>query len=553
MKKIQAIIISILFLMTNNIYASLFQAPNPYSFGPEGRAVSDLRDFAKPKQMARILPNMPVVATDAEGNRVYYTPDGKMTLSVAKDGSMSFSLGGTTKSLNSDGEVTNITRTLIGSGLLQEVRNNDDEVVSYRALNGKGKVVATYDKDKNLTATYVYTGQGATLDYIQNEMTGGRTYYDDFGRTKVDVDMDGYVLKTYQYGDVSYLLDETDFTRKSVVTVEASKDDYIVHDGTIYSRKDYKAQLWSTRDYSFDINSTSNGEVDTSLAYNSSYFSHESKILYTTNSFGLTNTSYFYKNDDKGNKILDYSLDILTENKTYYDEHGNRDYIVNAKEVVITRFYDGYSVNFEKDNTSLEVTKYDIDGTELYTTLKNISYNSDGSIDKIMNEDDEVVEQYFYTTDSEGNKIIEYVKNLVEDTITYYDDQQRQTCTKDKDGKVITEFSWNGNTLVYTFDTKTQLTKYYNMDKDLVYIAFNERVISKNIYNKGQLIGKWDAQNRQVTIFINERSWISVATNEEPTADMITVLISHSTEINNDISRNESTTLDKLMKEYGWK
>lgn len=554
MRKIQALIISILFLVSSsNIQASLFQAPNPYSFGPQGRSVSDLRDFAKPKQMTRILPNMPVVATDSSGNRVYYTPDGKMTLSVAKDGSMSFSLGGTSKTMNSDGEITSVTRTLQGSGLLQEVRDGEDRVTGYKALNGEGKTVATYDKNKNLTATYVYTGQGANLDYVQNEMTMGRTYFDEYGRSKFDVDADGYVLKTYQYGDVDYLLDESDPTRKSVVAVEPNENDYTVHDGVTYSRKDYKAQLWSTRDYSFDIKDTADGKVDVTLAYKSSYFDRESRILYSTNSDGITNTAFFYKQDNKGNKILDYSLDNMTKNKTYYNEHGDRDYTANEFGTVITRFYDGYSVNFGADNKAMEVTKYDIDGTELYTTLKNISYNSDGTIDKTMDENDNTIEQYYYTTDSEGNKIIDYVKNLVDDTITYYDDQQRQMYTKNKDGEKIREFSWNENTLVYTFDTKTQLTQYYNMDKELVYIAFNEKVISKNIYNKGQLIGKWDAQNHEVTIFVNERAWIKLATAEEPTADMVSTLISHATEINNDISANTSTTLDNLMKDYNWK
>ena len=107
--------------------------------------------------------------------------------------------------------------------------------------------------------------------------------------------------------------------------------------------------------------------------------------------------------------------------------------------------------------------------------------------------------------------------------------------------------------MIYTFDTKTKLTQYYNMDKELVYVAFNERVISKNIYNKGQLIGKWDAQNNQVIVYINERSWISVVANEEPTAGMINALITHKDAISNDIANKSSASLDSLIKQYGWK
>ena len=150
MKRIQALVISLLFLITNNIQASFLQGPNPYSFGPQGRSVSDLRNFAKPKNMIRILPNRPVVATSSDGSRLFYTSDGKMALSVAKDGSMSFSLGGLTKNYNSDGEFSGSARTLRGSGLLQEVRDKQDRLLGYKTLNGDGKVSKTYEKEINI-------------------------------------------------------------------------------------------------------------------------------------------------------------------------------------------------------------------------------------------------------------------------------------------------------------------------------------------------------------------------------------------------------------------
>ena len=544
MKKAKVVVLSFLFLTTNlitsNVNASFLQTPNPYSFGPEGRTVSDLRDFAKPNQMVRILPNMPVASTDSEGNRVYYTPDGKMTLSVAKDGSMSFSLGGITKSLDSDGEIKNITKSLKGSGLLQEIRNNNNEIVGYTALNGDGKTSVVYDKDKNITATYHYTGQGAKLDYVQNEMTKGRTYYDEYERPKVDVDVDGYVLKTYQYGDVSYLLDESDTTRKTVVTVESKN-------------MEYKGNLFSTREYSFNFKNVGKGEVLAESVYSTTYYDKEGAVVYTKNSEGVETSVYIYKRNTKGDKVLDYILDNLTKNATYFNEDGTRNCTKNDKGAIVTKYYDDkkYSVNFNRDN-SLEVTKYDIDGKELYTTLKNVSYNEDGTIDKVMDEKGTVLEKYEYVNDNEGNQVIKYVENLIDGTKTYYDDQQRQIYTE-KNGEIIKEFNWNGNTLIYTFDTKTQLTQYYNMDKDLVYVAFNERIISKNIYNKGQLVGKWDAQNNQVVVYINERSWISVVANEEPTAEMINALITHRDAISNDIVNKSSVSLDSLIKQYDWK
>ncbi len=546
MKKIQVLIITFLFsatnVLTNNIYASFLQSPSPYSFGPEGRTVSDLRDFAKPNEMVRILPNMPVASTDSEGNRIYYTPDGKMTLSIAKDGSMSFKLGGTTKKIDADGKLKSVTTNIRGSGLLQETRNDKNEIVGYTALNGDGKPSVVYDKDKNVTATYHYKDQGSKLDYVQNEMTKGRTYYDDYGRAKVDVDVDGYVLKTYQYGDVSYILDESDPTRKNVLTVDSKEKD-----------KNYKGSLVSTRQYSFNVQQTDSGEVSVKVVFSTTHYDKQGFVTYIEDSNGIETSVYVYKKNSKGNKILDYVLDNLTRNKTYFNEDGTRNCTKNDKGAIITKYYDNerYSVNYNGDN-SLEVTKYSIDGKELYTTLKNVTYNSDGSIDTVNDTNGNVLEKYVYYTNSKGEKLIKYVENVVDGTKTYYDEQQRQTYTE-KDGVKIKEFNWNGNTLVYTYDLKTQVTQYYNMNKELVYVAFNEKIISKNIYNKGQLVGKWDAQGNQVTIYVNERSWISVRANEEPSVEIITAIITHKSAIDNDIASGSSVTLDKLIEQYGLK
>ena len=107
--------------------------------------------------------------------------------------------------------------------------------------------------------------------------------------------------------------------------------------------------------------------------------------------------------------------------------------------------------------------------------------------------------------------------------------------------------------LVFTFDRESKTTQWYNVNKDLVYITLNERVISKNIYNKGQLIGKWNAQKGETTIYINERSWLTVTSDNEPTVGMITALIAHSTEIHADIARNDEADIaNKIMDSAGW-
>ena len=553
MKKLQALIISLLFLITNNIQASFLQGPNPYSFGPQGRSVSDLRDFAKPKQMARVLPNRPVAATDSSGNRVYYTPDGKMTLSISKDGSMSFSLGGTSKNYNSEGEFSGSSKMLRGSGLLQEIRNKDGEVTNYRALNGDGKVAYSYDKDNNVTATYVYTGQGAKLSYVQNEMTKGRTYYDEFEREMYSVDFNGYIQKTFLYADTEYTVDENDKTRRTLKITKTEEN------------SSNTGLLTSVRDYSINVSSTENWDVNLKpVVYNETFFDLEGKPECIKNADGFISREYHYKKDVDGNKILDYHLDIATNNKTYYDRTGTASYTVNDKDEVITRYFDGYTVNVRPDGSYSEVTKYDIDGKELYTTLKNIEYNEDGTINKVKDEDDNVWQEYHYTTDSEGNKIVDYVINYSDSefntkTYTWYEygkpmyvTLSLERPTDDKSTDIVKDFNWNGDTLVYTFDRKTETTKWYNMDKELVYESLNEKIISKNIYSNGQLVGKWDAQKGETTIFVNERAWISVVSDYEPSPAMVTALISHASEIDDAIMNNRAETVDDLLENFGW-
>ncbi len=562
MKKMGAVIISFSFLMTGNIQAALFEAPNPYSFGPQGRAVSDLRDFAKPKQSVSILPNRPVAATDSSGNRVYYTPDGKMTLSIGKDGSMNFSVGGVTKSKSSDGEIKSITRTIQGSGLRQVTRDEKDRVTGYRELNASGKTAATYDKDNNLTSTYHYKAQGAKLDYVQNEMTGGRTYYDEYQRAMYETDFDGYILKTYQYEDISYETNGGEQDRKSLNRVKAESNGG-ANNGL----------LVSTRDYSYKIDVTDNGSVAASSVYTTTYYDRQGSPVYVKDPNGIITTEYHYRNDIGANKVLDYVQDNLTKTKTYFKENGEKDYVINDMDVVVTRFFDGYSVNYltgsdsldDKNFSSTEVTELDIDGKALYTTLKKVEYNSDGSIDRVMEDENTVLEKYFYKN-VDGNKVIDYVVNYKNSefgnirTYLWYDDENRPMYltsdenkpTDDTAANILQDFSWNGNTLVYTFDRTSNNTKWYNSDKQWVYETFNERIISKNIYNRGKLVAKWEPGTKEATIYTNERAWIKLKLEKEPTAQGVDSLLANAAAINDEINNHgDGSVLNGILVKYG--
>lgn len=523
MKKIQVLIISILFL-TCNLQASLFESPQPYSFGPEGRTIADLRDFAKPKQMASILPNRPVAATDSNGTRVYYTPDGKMTLSVAKDGTMTFSLGGVTKQKDSLGNLTKTTTAIKGSGNLYEIKNEFNEVIGYKALDGEGNTAIEYDKDMNKTKTYNYGLFGKTISYVVNEMTKEKTTYDQYGREMATYDADGYILATYQYEDVSY--EYGDGKNLAVVKNTSSTSGQ----GLLVTKKDYQLNT--------------KGEIINTTTF----FDKQGLATHINNSEGTTIVKYNYDQDNQGNKVLTSVLNVLTKEKTYY-ENGKETVTKNDQDEVIKKYYwQGskllYTTNLAADGSTSSTTVYDIDGTELYTTFKNVTYNSDGTIDKVMGNDNEVWEQYYYKEDSEGKKIIDYVENLQDSSKTYYDNEGRQTVTKDKDGTIIKDYNWNGNTLIYVFDRTTQTTQWYNADKEVVYETFNERIITKNIYNNGQLVATWNAQDKTVTILINERQWITITADEEPTANKITKIISLASFVEQKIAEKNSDLSD---------
>ena len=72
------------------------------------------------------------------------------------------------------------------------------------------------------------------------------------------------------------------------------------------------------------------------------------------------------------------------------------------------------------------------------------------------------------------------------------------------------------------------------MEKEVLYTTFNDRVISKNIYSFGQLIGKWDARNEILQVCINQRDWLSFHFDEEPSADFVKILIANASLLDNE-------------------
>lgn len=543
MKKLTVLIISFVFFLTNNIQASLFQAPNPYSFGPQGRAVADLRDFAKPKQMVNILAGRPVVATKSDGTRVYYTSDGKMSLSIKGNGEMTFSLGGHSKSLDKFGNLKAEAKTLKNN--LQEIRNEFGEIQSYNKLDGNGKVIASYDEDMNKTATFYYGKYGKSLEYSVNEMTKQKTVYDKSERAVAVYDPEGYILSTYQYEDVSY---ESAEDRKTLIAVESENKG----NRLLVTTKSYLNKI--------EDDGVESGEIVYSMTYSTTYYNGDGLVTHVVDPNGITSMIYNYKKDSDGNKVLEYVLDTKTRNKTYY-ENNREKYVKNDKDKIITKYYwNGskflFSAEVNDDGTWISTTNKD-----KITSYSNIVYNKDGTIDTVSDEKGNITERYHYKEDDDGNNILDYVENVLDGSKTYYTmetndlgdkliDKAVPVKTVNAKGEVIIDYGSNKGNLVYSFDRRTKVTSWYmpgQEDKpELVYETLNDRIMSKNIYSNGQLIGKWevshghDAEGKdkidesnaeelknmedrtyKLTIFVNERQEFVLWLKEEPSVDKV--------------------------------
>jgi hypothetical protein len=336
------------------------QQGNPYNIGPEGRTIEDLKEFAKPNQMFEILPNKPIVATDSSGNRQYYTPSGQMSVSISKDGHVTFNLSNMTKTIDAQGNLVSTEEYIDGTNM-KVVKNEFGEIISYKETGFGGNIVKEYDKDKNLKKSYTYDMYGKNLSYVTDEMTKGRTIFEK-GQAKYEEDFEGNVTAVYNYDENRMLVSKVDM---------------------------------------YD---------------NITYYDNKGNITHSQNKEGVVIARYHYEYDENGNYVVVSSYDPSTRETTFY-KNGKQQYVKNAS------------------------------------------------------------------------------------------------------GAIITDYMWNGTKLICTFNRANKETTWYDIDGKTLYTSYDNELISKNLYYKGQLVGIWDVRKGQVSIFKNERKELilQLAENEEPT------------------------------------
>lgn len=612
MKKFQVLVISIL-LSFSNVNASFFTPPQPYSFGPEGRTMSDLRDFAKPVEVANILPNRPVASTDSSGARVYYSSTGRQLFSVSKDGQTSCTVGGVTKSRDKEGNIVSISERKRGTNIV-EMKDSFGETVGFKTLTASGVTDKEYDRNLNLTKSYYYDSFGKTLAAVVNELTQEKTLYDSFGREKGTISMgfggDGYVISTCQYDDVSY---ERSEDGKSIIEVVNTNN-----------KADAKL-LVTKKTYGIAINSmNSDGSVNVSSIYDTTYYDKEGLISKVVDSNGITIAEYSYKRDKYGNKVLTRVLNPKDKSVTYYENGRPVEERNSVGGLEKKYYYNGsrllYTVTMTAKNNFGYVTYYDISGRALSTTNKFVQYDPSSNnrtdfvcgseiVDKLSDDEIKAIEDgtsslvegkdyvirceinsktneqenvYYYVPngvegvnyikkelkndltgemetrffkiiekykyDSKGN--IKYVINLEDNTRTYYKNNKMYYVAANDDSteginirenpndpRILKLFAWDVGlddetednqalTLRYVFDTRTQTTQWFNADSQFMYLTYNDRLISDNIYDNGKLVGTWNNQNKELTILRDEKQWITLKFDSEPGVDFIRKILS---------------------------
>ncbi|MCS7151836.1 MAG: hypothetical protein NZ928_05590 [Endomicrobia bacterium] len=336
-KKVVVSISSFLFLWENLIFCYL-SVPQQ-TFGPQTTLKPiDVTEYSKPNKMIDIAPGRPIAAKDKYGNRLYFSPTGRLTLKINTDGTKIFSLSAKSKEYDKEWKLQQISEVKKGSNLV-EIKNEKGEIIGYQELGLGGKVIKEYDKDMNLVRSYKYDKFGKNKIFVLDEGSQVKTIFDEKGRPVADVNFEGTEVSWYVY-------DENNIIRQKIGITD-------------------------------DI----------------TYYDEKGKMLYTKDQFGNVITRYYYTKDDEGNEVVEKSVDYLG-NVTYYKN--NKPHIVKDKngKLIKEYQYDGSTLVYEFDHRNNTVTWYDIDGKPLY-----VSYDDIKVKEYIYNEG-KLVGLWDYTTNS---------------------------------------------------------------------------------------------------------------------------------------------------------
>jgi len=408
--------------------------------------------------------------------------------------------------------------------------------ISYESSEDGKSIIEVINTDKNADAKLLVTKKTYTV--VGNTSNGDGTinvsfrcntsYYDREGLISKVVDDDGITVSEYfykrdNYGNkvLTHVLNPKD---KSITYYEKGRPIEERNDMGGLTKKYYynKSKLLYT--ISMGANETFNSVT---------YYNKAGKAILTTHKF----IQYDPSSPDKIDFVCgeEYSV-ILNEDEIKKIEDGisslkeGKDYIIRKEKNLQTGDYE-------------DVYYWVPDGIEGVNYVKKEIKNDEGEIEirfYMINE------KYIY--DEKGN--IDYVIDLRYNTRTYYknnkmyytaanDDSTRgiNVIETPNDPRLLKIFAWDkpleyeseedpATSLVYVFDIKTQTTQWFDIDSKFMYLTYNDRLISSNIYDGAQLAGTWDNQKKQLTILRNERQWLTLELPFQPDIFFIRKILS---------------------------
>jgi len=317
MRKIVIIIVGVLVchLSIGELLCYL-PAPQQERFGQQTELKPvDTREFGKPKDTVSIVPNRPVAARDKYGNRLYFTPNGKLTLKISNDGSKEFSLSVKSKEVDKEGNLQKITEKQQGN-TISVVKNEKGEITGYQELGLGGKVVQEYDKDMNLIKSYQYNKYGKSMEWVLDELSQTKTHFNEKGQALYDIDFEGNTVAYYEYDE----------------------NNKMVHKEDVYGNK--------------------------------TYFDKKGNLTHTEDINGNLMVKYYYKKDEKGNTVLNTLEDVRTKDVTYF-ENGKQKWTLNLDGEISKEYqWDGSKLVFMFDKETQETTYYDTNGKPIH-----VAYN----------------------------------------------------------------------------------------------------------------------------------------------------------------------------------
>ncbi|MCB4790372.1 MAG: hypothetical protein LHV68_00630 [Elusimicrobia bacterium] len=370
--------------------AALMLIPNPfvfaawdmgqgsaYTYGPGGVQIEniDQANYGKPSEMFTIVPGIPIAAKDKDGNRLYYSPDGALSLRIAKNGEMQFSLQqiAASKIYDEKGKLKTETQFITGTNR-QVVRNDKGEITGYNEFGYGGQITKEYavtirKQDGTIaTAEDVMKGKNNKVKYDisdnNNNESGFKYEYNLSNERQFD-----------QYGKSVHMIVDALTQTKTVFNANNKPQCDINFEGAVVAN--YKYDSAGNLDHKEDVYG------------NKTFYDKDGNMTFTESWDGKKTNEYYYVLNEKQIKVLDRSISLvdgISNGDITYFKDGKQTETVSKLGAVVAKYgYDGSTLIYSSELRTNEITWYDITGKSISTTVNNVKvkdwiYDNNGKL-----------------------------------------------------------------------------------------------------------------------------------------------------------------------------